>query len=56
MLSGELTGKKLALFRDHWRALHGMLDIQGAAICAVKGKTGAGCSAAYLQSLASAPK
>ena len=50
VLSGELTGKKLALFRDHFGVPYTDADIAGAGE-AVKGKTELDALIAYLQSL-----
>ncbi|MBR7628871.1 MAG: cytochrome-c oxidase, cbb3-type subunit II [Aeromonas popoffii] len=55
VLTGELTGKKLALFRDHFGVPYSDADIQGAAE-AVKGKTELDALVAYLQSLGHALK
>ena len=55
VLSGELTGKKLALFRDHFGVPYTDADIAGAGE-AVKGKTELDALIAYLQSLGHALK
>lgn len=55
LLSGELTGKKLALFRDHFGVPYTDADIAGAGE-AVKGKTELDALIAYLQSLGHALK
>ena len=55
VLSGELTGKKLALFRDHFGVPYTDADIAGAGE-AVKGKTELDALIAYLQSLGQALK
>ena len=55
VLTGELTGKKLALFRDHFGVPYTDADIEGAAE-AVKGKTELDALVAYLQSLGHALK
>lgn len=55
VLSGELTGKKLALFRDHFGVPYSDEDIKGAGE-AVKGKTELDALVAYLQSLGHALK
>ncbi|MGY3900901.1 cytochrome-c oxidase, cbb3-type subunit II [Aeromonas lusitana] len=55
VLTGELTGKKLALFRDHFGVPYTDADIQGASE-AVKGKTELDALVAYLQSLGHALK
>ncbi|MFQ2421596.1 cytochrome-c oxidase, cbb3-type subunit II [Aeromonas caviae] len=55
VLSGELTGKKLALFRDHFGVPYTGADIAGAGE-AVKGKTELDALIAYLQSLGHALK
>ncbi|WP_042011316.1 cytochrome-c oxidase, cbb3-type subunit II [Aeromonas fluvialis] len=55
VLTGELTGKKLALFRDNFGVPYSDADIQGAAE-AVKGKTEMEALIAYLQSLGHALK
>ena len=55
MLTGELTGKKLALFRDHFGVPYTDADIQDAGE-AVKGKTELDALVAYLQSLGHALK
>ncbi|EKP0247561.1 cytochrome-c oxidase, cbb3-type subunit II [Aeromonas veronii] len=55
VLTGEMTGKKLALFRDHFGVPYTDADIQGAAE-AVKGKTELDALVAYLQSLGHALK
>ncbi|WP_290434505.1 cytochrome-c oxidase, cbb3-type subunit II [Aeromonas caviae] len=55
VLSGELTGKKLALFRDHFGVPYTDADISGAGE-AVKGKTELDALIAYLQSLGHALK
>ncbi|MGY6036983.1 cytochrome-c oxidase, cbb3-type subunit II [Aeromonas sp. AE23HZ002T15] len=55
VLSGELTGKKLALFRDHFGVPYTDADIAGAGE-AVKGKTELDALVAYLQSLGHALK
>ncbi|MFQ2787649.1 cytochrome-c oxidase, cbb3-type subunit II [Aeromonas caviae] len=55
VLSGELTGKKLALFRDHFGVPYTDADIAGAGD-AVKGKTELDALIAYLQSLGHALK
>jgi cytochrome c oxidase cbb3-type subunit 2 len=47
---GELTGKKLALFRDHFGVPYTDADIQGAK-AAVQGKTEMEALIAYLQQL-----
>jgi cytochrome c oxidase cbb3-type subunit 2 len=49
-LDGELTGKKLALFRDHFGVPYTDADIQGAK-AAVQGKTEMEALIAYLQQL-----
>ena len=54
-LDGELTGKKLALFRDHFGVPYTDADIEGASE-AVKGKTELDALVAYLQSLGHALK
>lgn len=55
VLSGEQTGKKLALFRDHFGVPYTDADIAGAGE-AVKGKTELDALIAYLQSLGHALK
>ena len=55
VLTGELTGKKLALFRDHFGVPYTDADIEGASE-AVKGKTELDALVAYLQSLGHALK
>ena len=55
VLSGELTGKKLSLFRDHFGVPYTDADIAGAGE-AVKGKTELDALIAYLQSLGHALK
>lgn len=55
MLTGELTGKKLALFRDNFGVPYTDADIAGASE-AVKGKTELDALVAYLQSLGHALK
>ena len=55
VLSGELTGKKLALFRDHFGVPYTDADIAVAGE-AVKGKTELDALIAYLQSLGHALK
>ncbi|MFQ2614353.1 MULTISPECIES: cytochrome-c oxidase, cbb3-type subunit II [Aeromonas] len=55
VLNGELTGKKLALFRDHFGVPYTDADIAGAGE-AVKGKTELDALIAYLQSLGHALK
>ncbi|MGY3892743.1 cytochrome-c oxidase, cbb3-type subunit II [Aeromonas enterica] len=55
VLTGELTGKKLALFRDHFGVPYTDADIAGAGE-AVKGKTELDALVAYLQSLGHALK
>ena len=56
VLSGELTGKKLALFRDHFGVPYTDADIAGAP-AAVEGKTELDALVAYLQGLGKhAPK
>lgn len=55
VLTGEMTGKKLALFRDHFGVPYTDADIQGAGE-AVKGKTELDALVAYLQSLGHALK
>ncbi|WP_421227554.1 cytochrome-c oxidase, cbb3-type subunit II [Aeromonas enteropelogenes] len=55
VLTGEMTGKKLALFRDHFGVPYTDTDIQGAGD-AVKGKTELEALVAYLQSLGHALK
>ncbi|WP_368151106.1 cytochrome-c oxidase, cbb3-type subunit II [Aeromonas sp. R2-4] len=55
VLTGEMTAKKLALFRDHFGVPYTDADIQGAAE-AVKGKTELDALVAYLQSLGHALK
>jgi len=55
VLTGELTGKKLALFRDHFGVPYTDADIQDAGE-AVKGKTELDALVAYLQSLGHALK
>ncbi|MFM5224251.1 cytochrome-c oxidase, cbb3-type subunit II [Aeromonas veronii] len=55
VLTGEMTGKKLALFRDHFGVSYTDADIQGAGE-AVKGKTELDALVAYLQSLGHALK
>ncbi|MGL5814642.1 MAG: cytochrome-c oxidase, cbb3-type subunit II [Aeromonas sp.] len=55
VLSGELTGKKLALFRDHFGVPYTDADIADAGE-AVKGKTELDALVAYLQSLGHALK
>ncbi len=55
VLSGELTGKKLALFRDHFGVPYTDADIAGAGE-AVRGKTELDALIAYLQSLGHALK
>ncbi|WP_421151961.1 cytochrome-c oxidase, cbb3-type subunit II [Aeromonas dhakensis] len=55
VLTGELTGKKLALFRDNFGVPYTDADIQGAGE-AVKGKTELDALVAYLQSLGHALK
>ncbi|WP_219598991.1 cytochrome-c oxidase, cbb3-type subunit II [Aeromonas salmonicida] len=55
VMTGELTGKKLALFRDHFGVPYTEADVQGAAD-AVKGKTELDALVAYLQSLGHALK
>lgn len=55
VLTGELTGKKLALFRDHFGVPYTDADIHGAGE-AVKGKTELDALVAYLQSLGHALK
>lgn len=55
VLSGELTGKKLALFRDNFGVPYTDADIAGASE-AVKGKTELDALVAYLQSLGHALK
>ncbi|HHQ4650816.1 TPA: cytochrome-c oxidase, cbb3-type subunit II [Aeromonas hydrophila] len=55
VLTGELTGKKLALFRDHFGVPYTDADIQEAGE-AVKGKTELDALVAYLQSLGHALK
>ena len=55
VLSGELTGKKLAPFRDHFGVPYTDADIAGAGE-AVKGKTELDALIAYLQSLGHALK
>ena len=55
VLTGELTGKKLALFRDHFGVPYTDADIAGAGE-AVKGKTELDALIAYLQSLGHALK
>ncbi len=55
VLSDELTGKKLALFRDHFGVPYTDADIAGAGE-AVKGKTELDALIAYLQSLGHALK
>jgi cytochrome c oxidase cbb3-type subunit 2 len=54
-LDGELTGKKLALFRDHFGVPYTDADIQGAKE-AVKGKSEMEALIAYLQQLGLAVK
>ncbi|HEX5361020.1 MAG TPA: cytochrome-c oxidase, cbb3-type subunit II [Fluviicoccus sp.] len=54
-LDGELTGKKLALFRDHFGVPYTDADIQGAK-AAVQGKTEMEALIAYLQQLGLAVK
>ncbi|RZU47206.1 cytochrome c oxidase cbb3-type subunit 2 [Fluviicoccus keumensis] len=54
-LDGELTGKKLALFRDHFGVPYTDADIQGAK-AAVQGKTELEALIAYLQQLGLAVK
>ena len=54
-LDGELTGKKLALFRDHFGVPYTDADIQGAK-AAVQGKTEMDALIAYLQQLGLAVK
>ena len=54
-LDGELTGKKLALFRDHFGVPYTDADIQGAKV-AVQGKTEMDALIAYLQQLGLAVK
>ena len=49
-LDGELTGKKLALFRDHFGVPYTQADIDGAK-AAVQGKTEMEALIAYLQQL-----
>ena len=55
VLTGEMTAKKLALFRDHFGVPYTDADIQGAGE-AVKGKTELEALIAYLQSLGHALK
>lgn len=55
VLTGEMTGKKLALFRDNFGVPYTDADIQGAGE-AVKGKTELDALVAYLQSLGHALK
>ncbi|MBV7415159.1 cbb3-type cytochrome c oxidase subunit II [Aeromonas encheleia] len=55
VLTGELTGKKLALFRDNFGVPYTDEDIKGASD-AVKGKTELDALVAYLQSLGHALK
>lgn len=55
VLTGEMTGKKLALFRDHFGVPYTDADIQGSGE-AVKGKTELDALVAYLQSLGHALK
>ncbi|MGL4714383.1 MAG: cytochrome-c oxidase, cbb3-type subunit II [Aeromonas sp.] len=55
VLNSEMTGKKLALFRDHFDVPYTDADIQGAGE-AVKGKTELDALVAYLQSLGHALK
>ena len=55
VLTGELTGKKLALFRDNFGVPYTDEDIKGASD-AVKGKTELDALMAYLQSLGHALK
>ncbi|MFM5167495.1 cytochrome-c oxidase, cbb3-type subunit II [Aeromonas veronii] len=55
VLTGEMTAKKLALFRDHFGVHYTDADIQGAGE-AVKGKTELDALVAYLQSLGHALK
>ncbi|PJG59219.1 cytochrome-c oxidase, cbb3-type subunit II [Aeromonas cavernicola] len=55
VLTGEMTGKKLALFRDHFGVPYSDADIQSAGD-AVKGKTELEALVAYLQSLGHALK
>lgn len=55
VLTGELTGKKLALFRDNFGVPYTDADIAGASE-AVKGKTELDALVAYLQSLGHALK
>ncbi|PMU06045.1 cytochrome-c oxidase, cbb3-type subunit II [Aeromonas salmonicida] len=55
VMTGELTGKKLALFRDHFGVPYTEADVQGAGD-AVKGKTELDALVAYLQSLGHALK
>ncbi|MDO8330449.1 MAG: cytochrome-c oxidase, cbb3-type subunit II [Fluviicoccus sp.] len=54
-LDGEMTGKKLALFRDHFGVPYTDADIQGAK-AAVQGKTEMEALIAYLQQLGLAVK
>ncbi|MGL5030589.1 MAG: cytochrome-c oxidase, cbb3-type subunit II [Aeromonas sp.] len=54
-LTGELTGNKLALFRDHFGVPYRAADIEGAK-AAVKGKSELDALVAYLQSLGHAFK
>ncbi|MCH7372528.1 MULTISPECIES: cytochrome-c oxidase, cbb3-type subunit II [Aeromonas] len=55
VLTGELTGKKLALFRDNFGVPYTDADVAGASE-AVKGKTELDALVAYLQSLGHALK
>lgn len=55
VLTGEMTGKKLALFRDHFGVPYTDADIKGAGE-AVNGKTELDALVAYLQSLGHALK
>ncbi|MGL5306072.1 MAG: cytochrome-c oxidase, cbb3-type subunit II [Aeromonas veronii] len=55
VLTGEMTAKKLALFRDHFGVPYTDADIQSAGE-AVKGKTELDALVAYLQSLGHALK
>ncbi|ENY71045.1 cytochrome-c oxidase, cbb3-type subunit II [Aeromonas diversa] len=54
-IDGDLTGKKLALFRDHFGVPYTDADIAGAKD-AVKGKTELDALVAYLQSIGTALK
>ncbi|HET8730080.1 MAG TPA: cytochrome-c oxidase, cbb3-type subunit II [Moraxellaceae bacterium] len=54
-LDGELTGKKLALFRDHFGVPYTQADIDGAK-AAVQGKTEMEALIAYLQQLGTVMK